>query len=204
MPERLFRKRPVVVAALQWTGSNEQELAEFTRGNFMAADEADRGNSDDPENTGAVLDSLHASWIGMSTGDWVVRGPRGEFYAIKDDVLAETYEPVGAVGAGGESPTPQQVLAAPMGENDADATTVRDYLIKLLAKLWREMEGFDSKRPFGNSGWDGEIALALVRAGFVEGEIDEEYGYLDGADYGRVEALVLAAIESLGTVDADG
>jgi len=96
VPEQLFRKRPVVVSALQWTGGNEQELAEFTRGNFMAVDEADRENSDDPENTGAVLDSLHSSWIGMRTGDWVIRGPRGEFYAIRGDVLAEMYEPVEA------------------------------------------------------------------------------------------------------------
>lgn len=97
-------------------------------------------------------------------------------------------------------PTPRQILDVSMGENDADAATIRDYLIKLLAKVWQEGEGFDGKRPFGNSGWDGELAIALVRAGFVEGEIDED-GYLDGADYGRVESLVLAAIKSLGTAD---
>lgn len=97
MPERQFRKRPVVVSAIQWTGANEAEIAAFTGGNFMAVDGEDRENSDDPDNTAAVLDSRHSSWIGMGTGDWVVRGPRGEFYAIKDDVLAETYEPVEAV-----------------------------------------------------------------------------------------------------------
>ena len=54
---------------------------------------------------------------------------------------------------------------------------------------------------FGNSGWDGELAIALVRAGLVEGEIDED-GYLDGADFGRAEALVLSAIESLNDAPA--
>lgn len=92
-------------------------------------------------------------------------------------------------------PTPAQILAVPMGENDADATTVRDYLIKLLAKVWAEGEG-----PFGNSGWDFELALPLVKAGFVEGEIDGD-GYLDGADFARSEALIAAAIQSLGAVE---
>lgn len=96
MTVRQFRKRPVVVSAIQWTGDNEAQVREFTGGNFEAVDPDDRANSDDPENTAAVLDSLHSSWIGLRTGDWVVRGPRGEFYAIKDDVLRETYEPVAA------------------------------------------------------------------------------------------------------------
>ena len=40
--------------------------------------------------------------------------------------------------------TDAQVLALPMQQpNDADAATIRDCLIQLLAELWREGEMFD-------------------------------------------------------------
>lgn len=97
-------------------------------------------------------------------------------------------------------PTPQQVLDLPLEENDARAATVRGYLIELLATLWREQEGFSGKRPFGNSGWDGELLMPLIRAGFVGGTIDED-GYLgDISREGeqKAQALILAAIKSLG------
>lgn len=46
------------------------------------------------------------------------------------------------------------ILDTPMQENDADAATIRDYLKALLLRLWEQGEGFDGKRPFGNSGWN--------------------------------------------------
>jgi hypothetical protein len=61
---------------------------------------------------------------------------------------------------------------------DSDAgekITIRDYFRRLLLKLWHENYRFDSKRPFGNSGWEIEVYRALGKAGFVElGEYDEE------------------------------
>jgi hypothetical protein len=59
-----------------------------------------------------------------------------------------------------------QVLALPVDTEDAPSwvRTVRDYLVALLAKLWEDQEGFDGKRPFGNSGWDSDLITALVRA----------------------------------------
>jgi hypothetical protein len=36
---------------------------------------------------------LHTTWVGVKTGQWIVRGVKGEFYPIAEDVLAETYEP---------------------------------------------------------------------------------------------------------------
>lgn len=94
MTVQQFRKRPVVVSAIQWTGHNEREIREWCGPSMFGA--LQPAVHRDPEITAEVLDSLHSSWIGLRTGDWVVRGPRGEFYAIKDDVLAETYEPVNA------------------------------------------------------------------------------------------------------------
>lgn len=57
-----------------------------------------------------------------------------------------------------------------MAPNDAYAATVREYLVALLAAVWDEGEGFDGKRPFGNSGWEGEVLEALDAAGIPDGE----------------------------------
>jgi hypothetical protein len=61
---------------------------------------------------------------------------------------------------------------------DSDAgsqLTVREYFRELLTTLWEEKEGFSGKRPFGNSGWEYEVHIALAKAGFVDlGEWDDE------------------------------
>lgn len=88
----LFRKKPVTVQAVQWTGDNEDELIAFTGGNFFTIDPEDRG--DDPDRTAQVYDKLHSTWVGVYTGQWIVKGVKGEFYPIAEDVLAETYERV--------------------------------------------------------------------------------------------------------------
>lgn len=101
-----------------------------------------------------------------------------------------------------DAPTPQQVLALPMQENDADAATIRDYLIALLATLWEEKDGFTGKRPFGNSGWGGELIAALIQAGAIEGELDE-YGYIENYDRDAAEELIADAIQALGYSETD-
>lgn len=94
--------------------------------------------------------------------------------------------------------TARQVLDLPMQQpNDADAATVRDYLVKLLATLWEEGEGFSGKRPFGNSGWDYDLFPPLIRAGLVRGEFDED-GYIEDLDDRTANQLVAAAIRELG------
>lgn len=76
-------------------------------------------------------------------------------------------------------------IKIPMQENDAGAKTVGEYFEKLLLTLWIEEDCFSGKRPFGNSGWKGEVYYALVSAEVVHGVIDED-GYLD--DYDDVAA----------------
>lgn len=57
--------------------------------------------------------------------------------------------------------------------------TIREYLQQLLYDLWWQGEGFSSKRPFGNSGWQIDLTHTLVRGGFVEGHmILDKDGYL--------------------------
>ena len=57
--------------------------------------------------------------------------------------------------------------------------TVREYFLILLTKLWIEGEGFSSKRPFGNSGWDLDLEVALIEAGVMPGTVErDEDGYV--------------------------
>lgn len=91
-PQR-FRKRPVVVEALQWTGSNEAQLEAFTELNFMVLRPEDR--TDDPDATASVFDKLHSTWVLVYTGQWIIKGIKGEFYPCADEVFRDTYEPEG-------------------------------------------------------------------------------------------------------------
>jgi hypothetical protein len=71
--------------------------------------------------------------------------------------------------------TPREILDLPMDDNDARASTIRDYFIKIAQTVWIEGEGFSGKRPFGNSGWHHEPFAALIKAGLLE-EGDYETG----------------------------
>lgn len=92
MTAHRYRKKPVTITAVQWTGDNAAEISEWTIGRFHEVDPEDR--TEDPEITAAVLDVLHSTWIGVKTGQWVLRGVQGEFYPCDDEVFAATYEPV--------------------------------------------------------------------------------------------------------------
>lgn len=92
MTVQQFRKRPVVVSAIQWTGHNEREIREWCGPSMFGA--LQPAVHRDPEITAEVLDTLHSTWVGVKTGQWIVRGVKGEFYPIDEAVLAETYEPV--------------------------------------------------------------------------------------------------------------
>lgn len=78
----------------------------------------------------------------------------------------------------------KSVLELPLLDNDAEAATVRDYLKALLTRIWEEGEGFSSKRPFGNSGWEYDLTSAIEDAGLA-------------ATREEAQALVFEAIEQL-------
>ena len=78
---RAYRKKPVVVEAVQWTGENHAEMCEFI----------------DPEvfeiipRVGLVIHTLEGDHH-ASPGDYIIKGVNGEFYPCKPDIFAKTYE----------------------------------------------------------------------------------------------------------------
>jgi len=78
------------------------------------------------------------------------------------------------------------------GEN----ITIRDYLYTLLTKVWNEGEGFNGKRPFGNSCWEYELYKPLVESGLVAGNIDEE-GFVEDVDCDKANVIVFNLISAV-------
>jgi hypothetical protein len=91
----------------------------------------------------------------------------------------------------------KNILEIPMQENDAEAATIGDYFRSLLKEIWTEGEGFSGKRPFGNSGWECDLYVALVKAGVVDGKLDSE-GYLEKCDEAKANTVIMKAITSFG------
>lgn len=83
-----YRKKPVVIEAVQWTGDNRPELADF-----MGADPVVRWNHS--EGDYVVLTTIHGETARARVGDWIVPEPQdGRYYPVRPDIFAATYEAV--------------------------------------------------------------------------------------------------------------
>jgi hypothetical protein len=78
-----FRKKPVVIEAIQWTGDNYDEVGDFL--GLYATAQVD----DD-----FIIPTLEGE-MRAAPGDWIIKGVKGEFYPCKPDIFEETYERVG-------------------------------------------------------------------------------------------------------------
>jgi hypothetical protein len=76
-----YRKKPVVVEAVQFTGQNFEEIGEFTK--ELAKKIADVG----------AIETLEGVMT-FHPGDWIIKGVKGEFYPCKPDIFEATYEQV--------------------------------------------------------------------------------------------------------------
>lgn len=95
-----FRKKPVVIDAVQWTGANVQELTNFLAG-FEVHIAPPNGEAEctkclvrfdyttnPPKLEIPTLEGTHTA----SPSDWIIRGVKGEFYPCKPDIFEATYE----------------------------------------------------------------------------------------------------------------
>lgn len=81
-----YRKKPVVINAIRWDGSNIVELNEMAGIDFAT----NYGR----ENDGALKIHTLEGTMHVAIGDWVIKGVRGELYPCKHEIFAETYEVV--------------------------------------------------------------------------------------------------------------
>lgn len=86
----MFRKIPVEVEAIQFTGENADALVEFGAGAILHMRASDQLRV----NTSLITGRQGVAYAGV--GDWVVKGVKGEVYPCRDDVFKLTYEAIGA------------------------------------------------------------------------------------------------------------
>ena len=78
-----FRKKPVEIEAVLWTGDNPKEVMGFMDWRNVTYDDVDGMCI-------YTLEGIHHA----SIGDWIIKGVKGEFYPCKPDIFAATYDKV--------------------------------------------------------------------------------------------------------------
>lgn len=79
-----YRKKPVVIEAIQFTGDNREEVSEFL--GYAA-----RASWEEPVNV-IVIETLEGA-MEAGVGDYIIKGIAGEFYPCRSDIFAASYEP---------------------------------------------------------------------------------------------------------------
>jgi hypothetical protein len=81
-----YRKKPVVIEAIQWTGDmlDAEKVMEFFEG--AEAMPGFQGN--------AIHIYTLEGIMTASPDDWIIKGVKGEFYPCKPDIFEATYEAV--------------------------------------------------------------------------------------------------------------
>lgn len=77
----LFRKKPVVIEAVQWLGNMGAVIG------FVGRDLPTAGNQS------LTIETLEGI-MRVDFGDWIIKGVKGEFYPCKPDIFEATYEKV--------------------------------------------------------------------------------------------------------------
>ena len=92
-----YRKKPVEVEAVVWTGSNDEEIKKFA-GDSAVFQDIVASIFDIEYNIVPCTRKLYFQTLeGLmeaSVGDYIIKGVKGEVYACKPDVFKMTYEPV--------------------------------------------------------------------------------------------------------------
>ena len=95
-----YRKKPVVIDAVQWTGTNHREMFDFLT-DYQCTDQymSEEGKNFYIDHWkvpgGLVIKTLEGEHL-ANIGDYIIRGVCGEFYPCKPDIFRETYEEVEA------------------------------------------------------------------------------------------------------------
>ena len=79
-----FRKKRVIVEAVQWTGNNREEMEKFIPNTILA-----KKNAEEELAIGTLEGVMTAS-----KNDWIIKGVHGEYYPCKPDIFEKTYEQV--------------------------------------------------------------------------------------------------------------
>ena len=77
---KCYRKKPIVIEAIRWTGDNILDFSGWLKCLFSLSGKIMK------------INTLEGVMI-ASPGDYIIKGVKGEFYPCKPDVFEDTYEP---------------------------------------------------------------------------------------------------------------
>jgi hypothetical protein len=80
-----YRKKPVVVDAVKFTGKNSAEIHRW-----MGVKSVD-GEEPSSNSKGMFIETKEGV-MKASVGDFIIKGIKGEFYPCKPDIFHQTYE----------------------------------------------------------------------------------------------------------------
>ena len=95
-----YRKKPVIIDAVQWTGKNNREMFDFlTQDTFKneTMEISDKHFYIDRHNDGGLVIKTSEGDMAANIGDYVIREPFDKdrkFYPCKEDIFLQTYEKV--------------------------------------------------------------------------------------------------------------
>lgn len=87
-----YRKKPIIIEAIQWVGGNYEILNDFCGLHWTRADVQNMPPQD--EEQVIVYNMKEKQWLYVPIGHWIVRGIKGELYPCDPDVFEMTYEKV--------------------------------------------------------------------------------------------------------------
>jgi len=86
-----YRKRPVIIEAIEWTGLNLKEIIEFTSLNESVKDLSWNEYEKLVNEKGLKIFTLEGTMM-ASVGDYIIKGIKGEVYPCKPDIFKASYE----------------------------------------------------------------------------------------------------------------
>ena len=87
-----FRKKSVEIEAMQYTGNNGNELYQWSGGTVYESPVL-MPTIYNPTGAYVQVKTPEGVMTGV-VGVWIIRGVKGEFYPVKNDIFRETYEGV--------------------------------------------------------------------------------------------------------------
>lgn len=83
-----YRKKPIVVEAVRWTGDNGKEIEAFCGADVMF------GTIYEPDPVCVACICTLEGKMYARPGDYIIKGVKGECYPCKANIFEETYEVV--------------------------------------------------------------------------------------------------------------
>jgi hypothetical protein len=87
-----YRKKPIAVEVIQWTGENYEDVLSFSNGKIKY-NEGYQYNEYYINKEILIINTLEGELF-VKIGDYIVKGVENEFWPVKKSIFEKTYEKV--------------------------------------------------------------------------------------------------------------